>query len=63
MSDFNLSDKIQKGFNLRKTHLFISDVREFIKRLKEIEEITDLDPLINLEIYFKINKLAGEKLC
>lgn len=67
-SEWNLSDTIFKmSSNSPVEHLYVEDVREFIKRLKEFVHEMEA-PLkamygkAQMEISWKIEKLAGEKL-
>ena len=74
-SEWNLSDKIRifkEGEEIwtdgTNSIILETDVREFIKRLKEIVHEMEA-PLkaiygkAQMEISWKIDKLAGEKLC
>ena len=67
MTEFNLSEKIRYGeldsYAISKDWIQITDVKEFIKRLKEEienEEFTYTDDLDRL--FPIIDKLAGDKL-
>jgi len=65
--EFNLSEKIEQGCNHYEFEkcIFLKDVKEFIKRLKEELEIIDGSPDVrDLKHYWKlkIDKLAGDDL-
>jgi len=65
--EFNLSEKIDYGISVEssKRHpwgqyiIFVRDVKEFIRLLKEK---TYYDDIVTEEFHKKIDKLAGDKL-
>ena len=59
--EFNLSEKIEDEIGNRKM-LDIEDVREFIKKLKEMFKPTYTDSPAWEQMCKDIDKLAGEKL-
>jgi hypothetical protein len=65
MNNFNLSNKIEDAsyIHFKKDMISVEDIKEFIKRLKQIlinYEIANSKEL--LVIYLELNQLLGEKL-
>jgi hypothetical protein len=62
MTDFNLSDKINKAIGMP-TFLYEEDVKEFIRLLKEAFVVEWTKDIFNVDKFEKkIDELAGEKL-
>jgi len=59
--EFDLSKKEYRECPV--SYFLKSDVKEFIRLLKDWLSEQDVDHLSSLTVYNQINKLAGEKLC
>ena len=61
--EFNLSEKIIKdNWSRSKDEILVEDVKEFIRRLKQIFDIENSKTMSCFDICDEINRLAGSKL-